>query len=63
MPDEWKLSVIVPLFKGKGDMMNCGSYRGVKILEHGIKLVERVLERKMQALMNLDNMQFGFMPG
>ena len=24
MPDEWKTSVIVPIFKGKGDVMSCG---------------------------------------
>ena len=33
MPDEWKTSVIVPIFKGKGDVMSCGLYRGVKLLE------------------------------
>ena len=27
MPDEWKTSVIVSIFKGKGDVMSCGSYR------------------------------------
>ena len=27
MPDEWKTSVIVPIFKGKDDVMSCGSYR------------------------------------
>ena len=32
MPDEWKTSVIVPIFKGKDDVMSCGSYRGVKLL-------------------------------
>ena len=30
MPDEWKTSVIVPIFKGKGDVMSCDSYRGNK---------------------------------
>ena len=29
MPNEWKTSVIVPIFKGKGDVMSCGSYRCV----------------------------------
>ena len=24
MPDEWKTSVIVPIFKRKGDVMSCG---------------------------------------
>ena len=30
MPDEWALSVVVLTFKGKGDAMSCGTYRGVK---------------------------------
>ena len=34
MPDEWKTSVIVPICKGKGDVMSCGSYREVKLLQH-----------------------------
>ena len=34
--------------------MNCGSYRGVKLLEHGMKIIERVLERRMQALIDFD---------
>ena len=32
MPDEWKTSVIVPIFKRKGNVMSWGSYRGVKLL-------------------------------
>ena len=54
MSDEWKTSVIVPIFKGEGDVMSCGSYRGVKLLEHGMKIVERVLERRIQILINLN---------
>ena len=30
MPDKWKTSVIVPIVKRKGDVMSCGSYRGMK---------------------------------
>ena len=40
MPDEWKTNVIVPIFKGKGDVMSCGSYRRVKLLEHVMKLLK-----------------------
>ena len=36
--DGWKTSVVVPIFKGKGDVLNCGSYIGVKLLEHGMKI-------------------------
>ena len=43
--------------------MSCGSYRGVKLLEHAMKIVERVLERRIRTLVNLNEMQIGFMPG
>ena len=63
IPNEWKTSVVVPTFKGKEDVMNCGSYRGVKLLENGMKIIERVLERRIRALIDFDDAQFGFMPG
>ena len=47
MPDEWSTSVIVAIFKGKGDVMSCGSYRGVKLLEDAMKIAEKVLERRI----------------
>ena len=40
MPDKWKTGVIVPIFKGNGDVMSCGSYTGVKMPEHVMKIVE-----------------------
>ena len=43
--------------------MSCGSHRGVKLLEHAMKIVERVLKRQIQTLINLNKMQIGFMPG
>ena len=64
MPDEWALSVVVPIFKGKGDAMNCMVYRGVKLLEHAMKIVEKVLERRLRRMVKVDTeIQFGFMPG
>ena len=44
MPEDWATSVVIPIFEGKGDIKNCDMYRGVKLLEHAIKIVERVLE-------------------
>ena len=63
MPNDWALSVVVPIFKGKGDTINCGVYRGVKLLEHAMKIVEKVLERRMCHMVKVEEMQFGFMPG
>ena len=63
MPDEWALSVVVLIFKGKGDAMNCGAYMGVKLLEHAMNIVEKVLERILPRMVKVDEMQFGVMPG
>jgi len=41
IPEDWKSNVLLPIYKGKGDPMECGSYRGIKLLEHAMKLVER----------------------
>ena len=62
MPKDWELSTLVPIYKGKGDPMECGSYRAVKLLEHGMKVLERVLERRIRDRVNVNEMQFGFMP-
>ena len=63
IPNEWKTSVVVSIFKEKGDVINCGSYRAVKLLKHDMKIIERVLERRIRALVDFDEAQFGFMPG
>ena len=62
-PKEWELSTLIPIYKGKGDPMECGSYRAIKLLEHGMKVLERVLERRLRMKVNIDDMQFGFMSG
>jgi len=49
--------------KGKGDPMQCGSYRGIKLLEHAMKVVERIFEYRIRQQIEIDDMQFGFMKG
>ena len=56
-------SVVLPIYKGKGDPMECGSYRGIKLLEHAMKMVERIFEHRIRQQIVIDDMQFGFMKG
>ena len=37
--------------------------RGIKLLEYGITVAERVLERRLRQAVEIDKMQFGFTPG
>ena len=48
MPDEWRKSVLISLYKGKGDIKNCGNYRGIKLMSHTIKFWERIIEAKIR---------------
>ena len=47
MPAEWDLSIVFPISKGKVDIRNCSCYVVVKLFEHGMKVVERVLEKRL----------------
>ena len=47
MPDEWQKSVLLSIFKGKRDERNCNTFRGVKLLDHTIKIVERALQKRI----------------
>ena len=53
------MSELVPIYKGKGDVLECGSSQGIKLLEHGMKVAERVLERRLRQAVEIDKMQFG----
>jgi len=37
IPDDWKSSILLPVFKGKGDPMENGSYKAITLLEHAMK--------------------------
>ncbi|KAE8668068.1 Armadillo repeat-containing protein LFR [Hibiscus syriacus] len=38
MPEEWRESTVIPIYKNKGDPQRCGNYRGIKLLSHTMKL-------------------------
>ena len=38
MPNDWRKSRMVPIFKGKGDVLECNNYRGIKLMSRTMKL-------------------------
>ena len=62
MPDEWRRSVLVPFHKSKGDIKECGNYRGIKLVNHTMKLWERIIEARIRKKVTIAEQQFGFMP-
>ena len=43
--------------------MECGSYRGIKLLEHAMKVLERIFEHRIWQQIETDDMQFHFVKG
>ncbi|KAK3515358.1 hypothetical protein QTP70_018753 [Hemibagrus guttatus] len=62
MPEEWRRSVLVPIFKNKGDVQSCSNYRGIKLMSHTMKLWERVVEARLRKVVEICEQQYGFMP-
>jgi len=63
MPNEWRKSTLVPLYKNKSDIQSCSNYRRIKFMCHTMKLWERVIEHKLRQNVTISENQFGFMPG
>ncbi|KAD3069016.1 hypothetical protein E3N88_36896 [Mikania micrantha] len=63
MPNKWRSSTLIPLYKNKGDAQCCENYRGIKLLSHTMKLWERVIETRLRRETQVTENQFGFMPG
>ena len=63
MPESWGRSDLLPLYKGKGDTRSCRSYRSVKLLEHGVNVIERISEERLRKNVKLDETQIGLVPG
>ena len=55
--------MVVTVYKGKGDALECGSYRGIKLLDQVMKVFEKVIEGRLRKRVNIDEMQSGFCPG
>ena len=54
---------MVNVYKCKGNALTCGSYRDIKLLEHAMKVLERVIKGRMRKIVKIDSMQFGLMSG
>ena len=62
-PADWSDKIIVSLFKGKRDALDQNNYRGLKLTDHVLKDIERVVKSIIFETVNIDEMQFGFCPG
>ena len=62
-PEYWRKIDLIPLFQGKGDVRSCGNYKSIQLLQHGMKVIERICEKRLRKIVKLNEMQMDFMPG
>ena len=63
MPEEWRRSVLIPIYKNKEDAQCCGNYRGIKLMSHTMKVWERIIEARLRDRVEISKQQYGLMPG
>ncbi|XP_064121710.1 uncharacterized protein LOC135226196 [Macrobrachium nipponense] len=61
--DAWRNSLLIPIYKDKGDIQDCTNYRGIKLMAHTLKVYERIREARLRDETSVSEEQFGFMLG
>ena len=63
IPAVWRTSILTTLDKGKGNVRECNKYRGIKLMCHGMKLYERLVENRLRQVLEISNTQYGLQRG
>ena len=49
---------MVHIYRQKGYVMECGSYRLIKLMEHAMNALGRVVGKRFMTIVDIDGMQF-----
>ena len=63
IPTDWQESFILNLYQGQGGALERGNYRGMKLTDQVMKLLKCALDSFIREMVDIDAMQFGFVPG
>ena len=59
VPRNWRKSDFMPIYKGRGNFESCESCSGVGLLEHGKKVIERMVEKRLGDVVGVDEVRMG----
>jgi hypothetical protein len=65
IPKQWKHSTMKLLYKNKGSLNDCNSYRGICLSNTLCKLLDKILSNRILSVFHdiIPKEQYGFMPG
>ena len=63
MPEEWRRSVLITIYKNKRYTQCCGNYRGIKMISHTMKVWERIIKARLKNRVEISEQQYEFMLG
>ena len=63
IPEEWRTSTMTPIYKQKGDTLECNNFRDIKLFSNTLTLWEIVVESRLRKIVNISERQYGFQPG
>ena len=63
IPAESEISTIANYCKGKGNSLQRGNYRGLKLTDQILKKVEKIIEKLIRQQVDINQVKFDFMPG
>ena len=61
--NDWEQSFIVCLYQSKVDALDRGNYRGLKLTEQAMKIIERIVDVLVRQVVSIDDSQSSFVPG
>ena len=62
IPEEWRRSVLITIYKNKENAQCCEDSRGIKLMSHTMKVWERIIEARLRDSVEISKLQYGFMP-
>ena len=62
VPVGWTRSYLIKIYKDKGDPLPCKNFRGIELLEVGLKVLEKVMDKRLRKAVTIGDAQFGFQP-
>ena len=62
VPSDLEQTFIVCLFKGKGNTLDRGNYRGLKLAEQAMKILETIVDGLIRQVVSIDDSLFWLSP-